>query len=107
MESFLAKRFRRLKDLSFRGRNRSFRVAVGHVAMAAKPKKLTRRAAPILSTGAGARMTAEQSVLLRQLARDGYEHDAFSKQLTQAEAVKRIAMLQAKLRLLDEPPHTL
>jgi hypothetical protein len=75
--------------------------------MAAKPKKLTRRPAPILSTGPGARMTAQQSALLRKLAHDGYEPDAFSEQLTQAEAGKRIAMLQAKLRLLDEPPHTL
>lgn len=75
--------------------------------MTAKPKRLTRRAATILSTGPGARMTAEQRALLRQLARDGYEHDAFSEQLTQAEAGKRIAMLQAKLRLMDAPPHTL
>ncbi len=75
--------------------------------MAAKPKKLTRRAQPVLSTGPGTRMTAQQSALLRQLAHDGYEPDAFSEQLTQAEAGKRIAMLQAKLRLLDEPPHTL
>jgi hypothetical protein len=52
-------------------------------------------------------MTAQQSALLRQLARDGYEPDAFSEQLTQAEASKRIIMLQAKLKLLDEPPHTL
>jgi hypothetical protein len=52
-------------------------------------------------------MTAEQRALLRQLARDGYEHDAFSELLTQAEAGKRIAMLQAKLRLMDAPPHTL
>lgn len=75
--------------------------------MAEKPKKLTRRPVPILSTGVGARMTAQQSALLRQLAHDGYEPDAFSEQLTQAEAGKRIAMLQAKLRLMDEPPHTL
>lgn len=76
-------------------------------AMVTKPKKLTRQPASILSTGPGARMSAQQSALLRQLARDGYEPDAFSEQLTQAEANKRIVMLQAKLRLLDEPPHTL
>jgi len=75
--------------------------------MAAKAKKLTRRPAPILSTGAGARMTAEQRALLRKLAFAGYEPEAFSEQLTQAEAAKRIAMLQAKLKLMDEPPHTL
>lgn len=75
--------------------------------MAAKAKKLTRRSRSILSTGPSARMTAEQCTLLRRLARDGYEPDAFSEQLTQGEAAKRIAMLQAKLPLMDEPPHTL
>jgi hypothetical protein len=75
--------------------------------MATKPKKLTRRPKPILSTGPGARMTSEQASLLRQLAFDGYEIDAFSEQLTQDEAARRIAMLQAKLRLIDGPPHTL
>ena len=57
----------------------------------------------ILSTG----MTAEQRALLRQLARDCYELDAFSERLTQVEAAGRIAMLQAKLKLLDGPPHSL
>jgi len=52
-------------------------------------------------------MTAEQAVLLKRLARDGYELDAFSERLTQTEAARRIAMLQAKLELLDGPPHTL
>lgn len=75
--------------------------------MAAKAKRLTRRSRSILSTGPGSRMTAEQCTLLRRLARDGYEPDAFSEQLTQGEAAKRIAMLQAKLPLMDEPPHTL
>ncbi len=75
--------------------------------MATKPKKLTRRPKRILSAGLGARMTPEQTSLLRQLAFDGYEIDAFSEQLTQDEAARRIAMLQAKLRLIDGPPHTL
>ena len=75
--------------------------------MATKAKKLTRRAKPTLGMGAGGRMTAEQKALLRQLAFDGYEPEAFSEQLTQDEAAKRIAMLQAKLRLMDGPPHTL
>ncbi|HZT26291.1 MAG TPA: hypothetical protein VFA57_11360 [Pseudolabrys sp.] len=52
-------------------------------------------------------MSAAQKKLLRQLAFEGYEPEAFSEQLTQAEAAKRIAMLQAKLKLMDEPPHTL
>lgn len=52
-------------------------------------------------------MTAEQERRLRQLACDGYELDAFSSQLTQTEAATRIAMLEAKLRLQDGPPHTL
>jgi hypothetical protein len=76
-------------------------------AMTAKPKKTGERRTPILSTGPGERMTAEQRTLLRQLAHDGYEPEAFSDQLTQDEAAKRISMLQAKLRLMDGPPHTL
>jgi hypothetical protein len=52
-------------------------------------------------------MTDEQAALLRQLALDAYELDAFGLHLTQAEAKRRIAALAAKLKLLDEPPHTL
>ena len=52
-------------------------------------------------------MTAEQLSQLRQLAQDAYEPEAFSEQLTRAEAAERIAVLRAKLKLLDEPPHTL
>lgn len=52
-------------------------------------------------------MTAEQAARLKQLAYDAYELDAFKANLTQAEAQRRIAMLTAKLPLLDEPPHTL
>lgn len=52
-------------------------------------------------------MTAEQMALLRQLAQDAYEPEAFNEQLTQTEAARRIAALKAKLTLLDEPPHVL
>ena len=52
-------------------------------------------------------MTAEQAVRLKQLSVDAYEPDAFKEVLTQAEAQRRIATLSAKLKLLDEPPHTL
>ena len=52
-------------------------------------------------------MTPAQKALLRQLAEAAYEPEAFSEQLTQAEAAERIAMLKTKLKLLDEPPHTL
>lgn len=52
-------------------------------------------------------MTAKQAARLKQLAIDAYELDAFKPDLTQAEAERRIAMLTAKLPLLDEPPHTL
>ena len=65
------------------------------------------RSKPTLTTGAGAPMSAEQAALLRQLAFDAYEPDAFGRLLTQAEAARRIATLQAKLKLMDEPPHTL
>lgn len=50
-------------------------------------------------------MTADQANLLRQLAFDAYEPEAFSPSLTKAEAEERIAMLQAKLKLMGEPPH--
>jgi len=52
-------------------------------------------------------MTAEQAVTLKRLAEAAYELDAFKPNLTRAEADVRIAMLTAKLKLLDEPPHTL
>jgi hypothetical protein len=65
------------------------------------------RHAPILSTGAGALMSTEQSMLLKQLAHDAYEPDAFAEHLTEADAERRIATLRAKLKLMDGPPHTL
>ena len=68
---------------------------------------MTAEAEPTLATGAGAPMGADQAALLRQLALDAYELDAFGPLLTQAEAARRIATLQAKLKLMDEPPHTL
>ena len=58
-------------------------------------------------TTANQPMTAEQSVTLKRLAEAAYELDAFKPNLTRAEADVRIAMLTAKLKLLDEPPHTL
>jgi hypothetical protein len=74
-----------------------------------KNAKTTRapRRRPTLSTSLGARMTADQEARLRQLAHDAYELETFSVQLTQTEAAARIAMLEAKLRLQDGPPHTL
>ncbi len=62
---------------------------------------------PAKPTAAAAPMTAEQTARLKQLACDAYELDAFKPHLTQAEAQRRIAMLSAKLVLLDELPHTL
>ncbi len=52
-------------------------------------------------------MTAEQAATLKRLAEAAYELDAFKSNLISNEADKRIAMLTAKLKLLDEPPHTL
>jgi hypothetical protein len=72
-----------------------------------QPKVNKRRPPPTLSTGTCERMTAGQAALLRRLAHDAYEPDAFGTQLTQTEAAKRIAMLEAKLKLQGEPPHTL
>jgi hypothetical protein len=52
-------------------------------------------------------MTAEQAATLKRLAKEAYELDAFKPNLTRTEADQRIAMLTAKLKLLDGPPHTL
>ena len=52
-------------------------------------------------------MTAAQQATLKTLAQAAYELDTFKPNLTRTEADKRIAMLSAKLMLLDEPPHTL
>ncbi len=50
-------------------------------------------------------MTADQAALLKQLAHDAFDLEAFSPRLTQNEAERRIATLQAKLKLQGEPPH--
>lgn len=50
-------------------------------------------------------MTPEQAALLRKLAFDAYEPEAFRPNLT-AEAERRIDVLQAKLKLMSDPPHT-
>ena len=52
-------------------------------------------------------MSPEQAVLLKQLAIEAYEPDAYREHLTHDDAERRIAMLRAKLKLLDGPPHTL
>jgi hypothetical protein len=56
---------------------------------------------------AGGLMTGSQAATLKRLAQDAYELDAFKPNLTRTEAAIRIAILTAKLKLLDEPPHTL
>ncbi len=52
-------------------------------------------------------MTAAQEATLKRLAQAANELEAFKPNLTRTEADKRIAMLTAKLKLLDGPPHTL
>jgi hypothetical protein len=74
---------------------------------AKRTKAQARRPQPLLDTRAGKRMRGEQAALLRHRARDTYELEAFSTQLTQTEAASRIAMLKAKLILQGEPPHAL
>jgi len=51
------------------------------------------------------RMTPEQAALLKKLAEDAYEPEAFKPSVTRAEAERRIAMLRAKLKLIGNPPH--
>ena len=46
-------------------------------------------------------MTAAQAATLKKVAQAAYELDAFKPNLTRPEADKRIAMLTAKLKLLD------
>ena len=67
----------------------------------------TRENDPTLNTGADAPMSGEQAAVLKELARDAYDLAAFNPHLTQTEAELRIATLKAKLKLQDEPPHTL
>jgi hypothetical protein len=52
-------------------------------------------------------MTTAQASDLKRLSEDAREPEAFSAKLTEAEATVRINALKAKLRLQDEPPHTL
>lgn len=54
-----------------------------------------------------ARMSQAQAAELKQLCETAFEPDAFKPNLDAAEAARRIAVLKAKLRLLDGPPHTL
>ena len=65
------------------------------------PNKLT------AAQDADAPMTEGQAALLKRLARDAYEPEAFSAHLRRGEAQRRIVALTAKLKLQDEPPHTL
>jgi hypothetical protein len=52
-------------------------------------------------------MTDEQATRLKLLSEQAFELEAFKPGLDRAEAARRIAALQAKLRLQDGPPHTL
>jgi hypothetical protein len=59
-----------------------------------------------LSGGADAPMTPEQGELLKRLSQDAYDIEAYGPELTQKEAERRIAALQAKIKLQANPPHT-
>jgi hypothetical protein len=52
-------------------------------------------------------MTKEEAATLRRLAEEALEPEAFSRNLSRAEAQRRIKALAAKLCLQDGPPHTL
>jgi hypothetical protein len=60
-----------------------------------------------MDSQAGQPMTAEQAATFKRLAKAAYELDAFKPNLTRAEADLRIAVLIAKLKLLDGPPYTI
>ena len=50
-------------------------------------------------------MTGAQASYLKTLSEQAREPEAFSENLTKAEASKRIDVLKAKLKLYDGPPH--
>ena len=52
-------------------------------------------------------MTPQQASELKALAKEAFEPEAYRAHLSQAEALRRIQALRAKLRLQDGPPHTL
>jgi len=58
-----------------------------------------------LTAAPDAPMTEEQAALLKRLAHEAYDFEAFAPHLSQAEAARRIAGLRAKLKLQGEPPH--
>lgn len=58
-------------------------------------------------TSDNARMSDEQAGYLKSLSEQAFEPEAFKRNLDGAEAARRIAALQAKLALMDGPPHTL
>ncbi len=72
-----------------------------------KPALSPRGDVATAASAAAAQMTPEQTADLKRLSDDAREPEAFSAKLTQAEARVRINALTAKLRLQDEPPHTL
>jgi hypothetical protein len=52
-------------------------------------------------------MTDAQATELKRLSDAAFEPEAFKHNLDEVEANRRMAALKAKLRLMDEPPHTL
>lgn len=51
-------------------------------------------------------MCDEQAAHLKRLSWLAFEPEAYKRNLDAAEAARRIAALQAKLALMDGPPHT-
>lgn len=71
------------------------------------PRKRTRDgASPQAATSHLQPMTNEQAKQLKELAGQALEPEAFRPGLTAAEAMRRIKALEAKLRTMDGPPHT-
>jgi len=76
--------------------------------MRARSYRRLRRYAPnILAIDDNEPMTPDQAVLLRQLAIEAYEADAFEERITRLDAELRIALLRAKLTRIGEPPDRL
>ncbi len=78
--------------------------------MSARPRTPTKRKHDAASSKAPIPrqqpMSPEQATHLKDLAGQALEPEAFRPGLTEAEAMRRIKALEAKLRSMDGPPHT-
>lgn len=66
-----------------------------------------RKSQPHPATAHEQPMSNDQAVYLKALAGQALEPEAFRPGLSEAEAARRIRALEAKLKIMDGPPHTM